>query len=54
MSNMSHCRFHNTLHDLRDCYEHWDDDLSEEEVKAREILLRVCKKIVANFDQEEM
>lgn len=46
MSNMSYCRFENTLKDLRDCDEHlFDNDLSEEEEKARERLIQLCKKI---------
>ena len=46
MSNMSYVRFENTLKDLRDCDEHlFDDDLSEEEEKARQKLIKLCKKI---------
>ena len=47
MSNMAHCRFQNTLADLRDCFEHLtDDDLSEEETRARTRLVKVCRNIV--------
>lgn len=47
MSNMSYCRFQNTLPDLQDCLNNiWDDDLSEEEAKAKERLVEICKKIV--------
>lgn len=50
---MSYCRFSNTLGDLRDCYEHWeDDDLSEEEKKARVKLLKICRDIVSDFDTD--
>ena len=32
MSNMSYCRFENTLQNLEDCYEHMSDEyLSENE-----------------------
>lgn len=35
MSNMSYCRFQNTLGDLGDCYENMDDnDLSKDELKG--------------------
>ncbi len=47
MSNMSHCRFENTYHDLDDCYENMDDnDLSETEEKHRSMLIELCKTIV--------
>jgi len=47
MSNMSYCRFQNTLGDLRDCQENLgDEELSKEEERARERLIEVCKKIV--------
>jgi hypothetical protein len=45
MSNMSYCRFENTLKDLRDCNEHLFDDLSEEESKARDELVKLCDDI---------
>jgi hypothetical protein len=48
---MGYCRFQNTLNDLRDCLEAMeDDDLSEEEAKARNSLVRVCIDIVAQAD----
>ena len=53
MSNMSYCRFQNTLGDLRDCYENWDEDLSEEEAKAQSRLLELCQWIVADFGDDD-
>lgn len=53
MANMSHCRFTNTLDDLRDCMEHWDDDLSEEESWSRERLLKLCSRIAADYGDED-
>jgi hypothetical protein len=48
---MGYCWFQNTLNDLRDCLEAMeDDDLSEEEAKARNSLVRVCIDIVAQAD----
>jgi len=52
MSNMSHCRFRNTLLDLMDCYECWDDMVtreSKEELAAQKRLLALCEKIVADY-----
>ena len=54
MANMSYCRFRNTLLDLQDCEENWeDDDLSMEEEKAREQLLSLCQSIVDNYGDED-
>jgi hypothetical protein len=53
MSNMSYCRFHNTLLALQDCY--WnmsDNDLSEEEKTAQEQLIVLCKKIASGEVEE--
>ena len=51
MGNMSYCRFTNTLEDLRDCYDNIDDieDLSEEEARARERLIKLCKDIADDY-----
>lgn len=52
MSNMSYCRFRNTLEDLRDCYNHIDEgDLSEEEQRARDRLIKLCAKIATYGDE---
>lgn len=53
MANMAYCRFQNTLNDLRDCYDNLDDsDLSEEEEKARKVLIRVCEDIVNDYGED--
>lgn len=61
MSNMSYCRFENTLNDLRDCVQHWSDDqddpdedgyvpkLSRSEDRARKRLLELCCEIAEVF-----
>jgi len=49
MSNMSYCRFQNTLNDLRDCWENMEDDLSEDEEKAKERLIKLCVDIACDF-----
>lgn len=47
MSNMSYCRFQNTLNDLMECEQHFqDDDLSDDEKEARDRLLKLCEDIV--------
>lgn len=52
MSNMSYCRFQNTLEDLRDCEEHINDiDISEEELQARNRLVEMCEDIVKEADK---
>lgn len=57
MANMSYCRFENTLEDLRDCYDHMDDDASdmnEYEIPAREKLIELCVTIARDYgDLEE-
>jgi hypothetical protein len=54
MANMSYCRFRNTVSDLRDCYENWDDDdLSEEETRAQRYLLQLCQNIVADYGDDD-
>jgi hypothetical protein len=55
MTNMEHVRFTNTAEDLDDCWAHlYDDDLSDEENEARERLIRLCKNIASeNEDDEE-
>ena len=52
MSNMSYCRFRNTLSDLRDCYDAIDDDCSEDEKEARLRLIRLCVDIAEDYGYE--
>lgn len=54
MSNMSYCRFQNTEGDLRDCYDalNDDDELSPEEEKAKQRLIKLCQKIADNYGEE--
>ncbi len=53
MSNMGYCRFENTVEDLDDCYEHFGDQLSPEEDRARKRMMRICKDIIADYGEEE-
>ena len=45
MSNMSYCRFQNTLKDLRDCEDHLFDELKDDEEEARTELIELCQDI---------
>lgn len=53
MSNMSYCRFRNTLNDLDDCTEYMTETVSEEETRARKRLLKICKEI-AEYDEDDL
>lgn len=54
MANMSYCRFRNTLTDLRDCLDNMDDpNLSEEETRARELLIEVYSQIAADYGEQD-
>lgn len=49
MSNMSYCRFQNTLNDLRDCRNALSGGrgrLSQDEAEAAMSMLSVCKDVV--------
>ena len=55
MTNMSYCRFENTLEDLRDCYEHIDETLSnKDEHKARIRLYKLCQKVTEAIELEDL
>ncbi len=51
MSNMSYCRFENTLADLKDCADALDEGrtLSDSEQAAFEEMVEVCTMISKNF-----
>ena len=54
MANMGYCRFQNTLQALRDCGDHIDDnDLSDEEERARRALLELCCELALIAAAEE-
>ena len=55
MSNMSYCRFRNTLSDLRDCYDALrnEEELNEEEERAKQRLIKLCRSIAADFEEED-
>ena len=54
MSNMSYCRFTNTLEDLQDCYLHIDDDIdSPNEKKARQALIALCVDIADDYRDDD-
>ena len=53
MSNMSYCRFRNTLADLRECLdwlsEHEPDELKDEERAAFRKLVNLCAQIADDY-----
>lgn len=51
MSNMSYCRFHNTVLDLEDCLNAMEneEESSESEIASCDELLELCHKIVDDF-----
>ena len=54
MSNMSYCRFRNTLGDMRDCRDSLHDEVeSYEEALARHYLVEMCREIVASIDEDD-
>jgi hypothetical protein len=53
MPNMSYCRFQNTLRDLYDCNEHIEDEVSQDEEKARKRLIKLCKSIADAYADED-
>lgn len=46
---MSYCRFQNTVSDLRDCYDNFDNDLYDREFQARQEILNIAKSIVEDY-----
>jgi len=63
MSNMSYCRFQNTVSDLEDCFdamcgndEYYQSkaDISEEELCALERMIEICRDIVNMADDDEI
>ena len=54
MGNMSYCRFQNTLHDMRDCYEALQsgETLSRDEHFAMEMLVEICDRISGEFGMD--
>lgn len=55
MANMSYCRFENTLNDLAECHEamtNEEEKLSISEQRAKECLIKLCRKIADEFEDE--
>ena len=58
MSNMSYCRFQNTLYDLQDCAdaiemgESTGKDISSSELSALMEMRDLCEYIVGNLSEE--
>ena len=52
MANMSYCRFENTVSDLEDCFDHFDEDVTGPEESARSQMIRVCVDVALNYGHE--
>jgi len=54
MANMSYVRFENTYNDLQDCYEAIvnEEELSESEEDYKQKLIKLCKKIISEVNDE--
>jgi len=58
MSNSSYCRFHNTLQDLKDCADALDEvdgnlaELSKDEARAADALIKLCRRIVQDYHRD--
>jgi hypothetical protein len=52
MSNMSYCRFQNTVADLRDCYEHMELIEGHTELDARQVLIKLCVDLAIDYGHE--
>ena len=54
MTNMSYCRFQNTLEELKVCEDYMDaEDLSVLESISRKYLIKVCTRISKDWGQED-
>ena len=58
MSNMSYCRFENTLSDLGDCVEAMENaktiedlDMNEHERASFNVMWRVCREFLAEYER---
>lgn len=54
MSNMSYCRFQNTLADLEDCQDNFTSTESTDEAQAAIDLYRLCAAIVNDYDLSDL
>ena len=54
--NMSYCRFHNTLLDLRDCRDAlYNGEIpSEEEKRCAKRLIELCKEIAEDYCEADV
>ena len=54
MSNMSYCRFENTISDVEDCVENMelDEDASKREIIARERFIELCVQVAIDYGHE--
>ncbi len=54
MGNMSYARFQNTLSDLQECCDYWDQAESPEELRAQRRLLQLCLSILKDYGDDDV
>lgn len=56
MTSMSYCRFQNAVEDIHECIDHLSDDtdeMSEEELKARQKFIKLCRFVAEHWEDED-
>ena len=56
MSNMSYCRFQNTIGDMQDCIDNLDEHIREDdrrEYRARIKFIEMCKQVAEDYEDVE-
>ena len=56
MSNMSYCRYSNTISDMQDCVDEWREGVAnKDEARARKEMVAIAEEIIALYrDDREM
>jgi hypothetical protein len=53
MSNMSYCRFSNTVSDMEDCISEWHEGVSsKDEARARKDMVILAERIIELYQQD--
>lgn len=56
MTSMSYCRFQNAVDDMHECIDHLSDDtdeMSEEELKARQKFIKLCRFVAEHWEDDD-
>lgn len=53
MSNMSYCRFSNTVSDMQDCVDEWNEGVAnKDEAHARKEMVELAERILELYQQD--